>query len=305
MKKFDIVCIGEILWDSMPLGLFLGGAPFNVAYHLNKLGANVQFVSCVGNDDLGHEAIKRTAMHGMSTDLIQINYKYKTGFVDVDLGAKGVPIYEIKKPAAWDFISQTKEVLEAMQNADVIVFGTLAQRTEASRKTISFLKKSQALKVLDLNLRVPFDDKEIVQSSLEMADFLKVNIDELNQLKSWFNLPSKNEQAVGELAKKYQLQNISITLGAEGAVLFNDSGWVMHSGMQIDVVDTVGAGDAFLAALISGHLKDLSSEENLEIANKLGAYVATCFGGTPDYIIRKLTDIMNLTNQKNTFSNTV
>ena len=292
--KRNILCIGEILWDSMPLGLFLGGAPFNVAFHLNKLGADVKFVSCVGDDDLGQEAIKRIARHGMHTDLIQVNYKYKTGFVDVDLGTEGIPVYDIKKPAAWDFINQTKELCEAIQKADLIVFGTLAQRMETSRKTIRLLKKSAALKVLDLNLRGPFDDKEIIQFSLEMADFLKVNIDELNQLKSWFNLSSKNEQAVGELADKFGLQIISITLGADGAMLFNDSEWIEHSGMSIDAVDTVGAGDAFLAAFICGYLKGFSSEENLKIANKFGAYVATCFGGTPNYHVQKLTDIMDL-----------
>lgn len=297
MKKLDVVCIGEILWDSMPLGLFLGGAPFNVAYHMNKLGANVHFVSCVGDDDLGHEAIKRTAIHGMSTDLIQVNYKYKTGFVDVDLGAKGIPFYDIKKPAAWDFITQTNELYEAMENADVIVFGTLAQRMETSRKTINSLKKCSALKVLDLNLRVPFDDNVIVQSSLEMADFLKVNIDELDQLKNWFNLPSENEEAVSELARKFEFKGVTITLGGDGAVFFDGSKWVENEGEQITAVDTVGAGDAFLAALITGYMKKLPSAECLKLANKLGAFVATCYGGTPDYVIQNFTEIDSL--QKN------
>lgn len=298
MNKLDIVCIGEILWDSMPLGLFLGGAPFNVAYHLNKLGANVKFVSCVGNDDLGQEAIKRTAKYGICTDLIQMTYKYKTGFVDVNLGAEGIPVYNIKKPAAWDFINLTKELHAEIQKADVIVFGTLAQRMETSRKTISVIKKSTALKVVDLNLRSPFDDKEIVKLSLEMSDFLKVNFDELQQLKNWFNLSSKDEQAVSELTKRFRIQSISITKGANGAAFFNDSEWVESKGVNINAIDTVGAGDAFLAALVSDYLKGVSPEENLKNANKLAAYVATCFGGTPDYTVSKLTDINALSIQK-------
>lgn len=172
MKKMSIICIGEILWDSVPLGLFLGGAPFNVAYHLNKLGADVKIVSCVGDDELGHEAIKRTSANGMSTDLIQINQHQKTGFVSVNLGAKGIPVYNIKKPAAWDFITSTEDLQQTLTNADVIVFGTLTQRMGTSRKTIESIKNLSALKVLDLNLRTPFDDKNIVYSSSKMADFL-------------------------------------------------------------------------------------------------------------------------------------
>jgi len=294
MKKLNIVCIGEILWDSLPLGLFLGGAPFNVAYHLNKLGADVKVVSRVGDDDLGHEALKRTTFNGMSTDLIQIDYKQKTGFVDVKLGADGIPVYNIKKPVAWDYINQTEDLHKAIMTADAIVFGTLAQRMETSKGTIQSIANSQALKVLDLNLRAPYDDKEIVLSSLYVADLLKVNINELNQLKEWYNLPPDNEDAAAELTDKFELKCISITLGEEGSVLYVGKNWVEADALIIDVVDTVGAGDAFLAALIIGYLNKLPPEENLKLANRLGAYAASCYGGTPEYAVQKLSDIETL-----------
>lgn len=302
MNKNNIICIGEILWDSMPLGLFLGGAPFNVAYHLNKLGADVKFVSCVGDDDLGHEAIKRTAINGMRTDFIQINYHQKTGFVDVDLGVDGIPLYDIKKPAAWDFITQTDRLQNEIMTVDVIVFGTLAQRMDLSRKTITSIEKTSALKVLDLNLRSPYDDKQIITFSLEMADFLKVNIEELLQLKDWFGLSTNHEDAVQELSELFQLQCVTITLGGSGAIFFDGSNWIENEGVQVAAIDTVGAGDAFLAALITGYIHNVSSSESLKLANKLGAYVATRYGGTPDYDINNLNEVDSLFNNESTIA---
>ncbi|HKL16683.1 MAG TPA: carbohydrate kinase [Balneolaceae bacterium] len=296
MKKFSAICIGEILWDSMPLGLFLGGAPFNVAYHLNKLGADLKVVSCVGDDELGHEALKRMSYNGLSKDFIQINNKQKTGFVSVDLGADGIPDYTIKKPAAWDFITHTRELQKALNKVDVIVFGTLAQRMDTSRKTIESIQYSSALKVLDLNLRTPFDNKNIVYSSLKMADFLKVNIEELHQLKDWFDLPAENEKALDKLLNMFQIKCIAITHGSEGAEFYNGSDHVKSNGIQIDVLDTVGSGDAFLAALITGYMNQLSIQECMLYANKLGAFVATCYGGTPDYTIREFKNIETLLN---------
>ncbi len=285
MKKLNIVCIGEILWDSMPMGLFLGGAPFNVAYHLNKMGAFVNLVSSVGDDDLGHEALKRMSTIGMNTDLIQIDQRYKTGFVDVEIEADGIPNYNIKKPAAWDFIQPTKGFMEAVQSADAIVYGTLAQRMESSRKTIQLIADTSALKVLDLNLRTPYDDEKVVNKSLEKADFLKVNLEELRRLITWYNLPKNKELAVEQLADLFELKCVAITLGADGALMYDGDRWVEDGGIEIDALDTVGAGDAFLAALIYRYLHDIGHEENLSKANQLGAYVATCYGGTPDYQI--------------------
>ncbi len=305
MEKLKIVCIGEILWDSMPLGLFLGGAPFNVAYHLNKMGANVSFVSSVGDDDLGQEAVKRTAMNGMSTDLIQVDYQHKTGFVDVDIEAEGIPVYNIKKPAAWDFIQTTNTFTGAVQSADAIVFGTLAQRMETSKKTIQSIVDAPALKVLDLNLRTPYDDKSVVKKSLAIADFLKVNIEELERLKDWFNLPQKTERAVEALMDLFDLTCIGITLGGDGAIFYDGSRWVEDPGSEIEVLDTVGAGDAFLAALMYGYLQNLDLEENLSLANRLGAYVATCYGGTPDYSIQNLSGIDLLPLSQKSVSNTI
>lgn len=294
MKKMSIICIGEILWDSVPLGLFLGGAPFNVAYHLNKFGSDAKIVSCVGDDELGHEAIKRISANGMSTDLIQINEHQKTGFVSVNFGAQGIPVYNIQKPASWDFITSTEDLQQTLSNADVIVFGTLAQRMDTSRKTIESIKNLSALKVLDLNLRTPYDDKKIVFSSLKIADFLKVNTEELSKLKKWFDLPSKDKFAVRKLLEMFQIDCMAITHGAEGAEFYSGSDYIKSEGQDIEVMDTIGAGDAFLAALLTGYLRERSMKESLLLANKLGAFVATRYGGTPQYTLQELSDIESL-----------
>lgn len=297
MKRMSIICVGEILWDSVPLGLFLGGAPYNVAYHLNKLGADVKIVSCVGDDELGHEAIKRISDNGLTTDLIQLNEHQKTGFVSVDLGSQGIPAYTIKKPVAWDFITSTKDLQQSLSIADVIVFGTLAQRMDTSRKTIESIKNLPALKVLDLNLRPPFDDKKIVNSSLNIADFLKVNTEELSQLKKWFELPSEDKFAVRKLIEMFQIECVAITHGEKGAEFYSGSNSIKCGGKKIEVEDTIGAGDAFLAALLTGYMRQRSMKESLLLANKLGAFVATHYGGTPNYTIRSYTDLELLLNE--------
>jgi len=292
--RSKIVIIGEILWDSMPLGLFLGGAPFNVAYHMSKLGDDVSFISRVGKDQLGEEALRRVKIAGLTAENLQVDDYLNTGFVEVSLGEHGIPEYHIKKPVAWDQIMLTGNAKEAVESADAVVFGTLAQRSEISKKTIQSVEASKALKILDLNFRYPFVDKEIVEHSMRIADILKMNEDELNDLQSWHNLPSDREESMRRIAAQYSMQAICLTRGSEGAMLWNDGSFFESKGCEVKVADTVGSGDAFLAAFISGYLRGISFGELLEYANRLGAYVATMSGGTPAYSVTSYTDISNL-----------
>lgn len=291
----NIVCIGEILWDSMPSGLFLGGAPFNVAYHLTRLGNHVTFISRVGDDRLGMEAIKRVKKAGLSTACIQIDPELNTGFVDVVLGKDGIPDYHILKPVAWDKIALTTDVEQALESTDAIVFGTLAQRSETSRKTIKWIESSNAIKVLDLNFRFPFVDDNIVAKSMELADIVKMNDDEMAVLQDWYNLSPDIENSLKNIAEQFSLKGVCLTQGSKGAVLWNKEALFESEGFKVDVNDTVGSGDAFLAAFISGHLLNTPSHQLLSLSNRLGAFVATRSGGTPGYSLGSYEEISTLT----------
>jgi fructokinase len=279
----EILCVGEILWDALPDGLFLGGAPFNVACHLRALGEEVAFVSRVGNDVLGDEALRRLRAYGLDTDLMQVDESLPTGFVRVDLDSTGEPDYEIVEPAAWDAITISDALQQRAEQAAALVFGSLAQRAGTSRQTIRVLCEADVLRVFDINLRPPYVDRKIVEYSLMSADVVKLNDHELQRLRSWFGLPSGAEAAMGELATTFSCSAVCVTWGGEGARLWNDGQFWSHSGYSAEVEDTVGAGDAFLAALLSGLLNDLSGATVLDRANQLGAYVASRSGALPSY----------------------
>lgn len=294
MKSDSILCIGEILWDRMPEGNFLGGAPFNVAYHLSKFGWSVKFISRVGADDLGAEAIRRVENLGISAEYIQIDENKSTGVVDVTFGSGGVPRYIIKEPAAWDAIESDEKTEKIIRDSAAIVFGTLAQRNDISKQTIQSIRSSQALKVLDLNVRAPFDHIDIVRESLEIADFLKINDDELTKLQEWFSIPGTMREAASSLAKQFNLKVICITCGADGASLLQGAEWIESEGVKISPTDTVGAGDAFLAVLITGYMEGRPMNKVLDYANRFGAYIATQKGGTPPYNINHIDQIHRL-----------
>lgn len=278
-----IVSIGEILWDSMPAGLFPGGASFNVACHLKQLGRNVTFISRIGDDQLGTEALRRVTLNGLETNMIQKDAYRPTGFVEVELNSEGIPRYNIIKPAAWDYIELTSAVQQAFRNASVIVFGTLAQRMENSQRTIQWIEFADAKKVLDLNLREPHYDRDVVEKSLEIADVLKINEEECMVLQQWFDFDHNFKKSMSVLSRRFNLESVCITRGKNGALLWHEGEWAEEPGHEIETADTVGAGDAFLAALIDGIIKQSSVNECLKIANRLGAYVATQNGAVPEY----------------------
>lgn len=279
----EILCIGELLWDALPDGLFLGGAPFNVACHLRAIGEEVAFVSRVGHDRLGNEALRRLRAYDMDTDLVQIDEELPTGFVRVGLDDAGEPDYEIVEPAAWDAIARSDSLQSRADGAAALVFGSLAQRAESSRWTIRALCETDLLRVFDVNLRPPFVDRNIVEHSLRTAHVVKLNDDELDRLRSWFDLSVGPEAAMSELATTFDCSAVCVTSGGEGARLWRDGTCWHHSGYAVEVADTVGAGDAFLAAFLSGLLDGRDEKTLLDLANRLGAYVASRAGALPSY----------------------
>ena len=277
----EILCVGELLWDALPAGLFLGGAPFNVACHLRAAGAAVTMVTRVGNDQLGDEARRRVARFGVSTDLVQVDTSLPTGFVRVTVADDGNAAYDILEPAAWDNLETTRTLLDRADAAQAVVFGTLAQRGGVTRDTLRRILDTRALKVLDVNLRPPYDDREIIRDSLRRADVVKLNEEEMQRLASWLDLRGDLQRTAAALAETFHCYTVCVTRGPHGAVLWRDGRWSEHPGFEVDVRDTVGSGDAFLAVLLAGLLKGTDDEALLHHANLIGAYVATQHGAVP------------------------
>jgi fructokinase len=277
----EVLCIGELLWDALPAGLFLGGAPFNVACHLRAAGAAVTMVTRVGADQLGDEARRRVARYGVSTDLLQVDPAFPTGFVRVSVADDGNAAYDILEPAAWDNLETTRTLLDRAAAAQAIVFGTLAQRSAVTRDTMRRVLDTRALKVLDVNLRPPYDDREIVRDSLRRADVVKLNEEEMQRLASWLDLRGNLHRSAAVLAETFGCRAVCVTRGRNGAALWRDGRWSEHPGFEVEVRDTVGSGDAFLAVLLAGLLNGTEDEALLHHANLIGAYVATQHGAVP------------------------
>jgi fructokinase len=281
MPNAEVLCVGEVLWDALPEGLFLGGAPFNVACHLRATGTPVRMVSRIGDDRLGDEVLRRAVRYGVGVDLIQLDPKLPTGFVRVSVDDSGNPEYDIVEPAAWDTIAVTDALLRHAANARAIVFGTLAQRHATSRRTIQRLWDTDALMVFDVNLRPPFEDEDVVRQSLLRADVVKFSEDELQRVAEWFDLRGKPREIVSAVAETFGCTVVCVSRGSKGAALWHDGNWTEHAGFKVEVRDTVGAGDAFLAVLLKGLLAGEPDSTILQHANMIGAYVATQFGAVP------------------------
>ena len=281
MPASEILCVGEVLWDALPAGLFLGGAPFNVACHLRAAGLPVSMVSRVGGDRLGEEVLRRAPWYGVGTDLIQMDPELPTGFVRVTVDGAGNPEYDILEPAAWDAIALTDELLVRAADARAVVFGSLAQRHATSRRTIERLWQSEALMVFDANLRPPYEDREVISRSLRRADVVKVSEGELAQIAEWFGLRGEVRERAAALAKTFACRAVCVTRGRAGSALWHDGQWIEQPGYEVEVRDTVGSGDAFLAVLLAGLLEGAQDRVILQHANLIGAYVATQLGAVP------------------------
>ncbi|MBP7794033.1 MAG: carbohydrate kinase [Candidatus Saccharicenans sp.] len=273
-----IFSLGEILWDIFPEGKKIGGAPANVAFYLSRLGENPVLISRVGEDSFGEEALSVCQNCSLKTDFIQKDEVHCTGKVNVHLDSQGVPRFEIQDNVAWDFIEESPLISLAIKEADAVCFGTLAQRHEKSRTTIRRLlaqTRTDCLKVLDLNLRFPYFDKELIEASLRMADVLKLNSDELAIVSELFSLNGVELELLRILLEKFSLQLVALTAGEKGSILLSHKEKSLHSGYSVPVVDTVGAGDAFTAALVHGLLSGLELDEINDFANRLASLVCT------------------------------
>lgn len=282
--KFKTVGIGEVLWDLLPSGSQLGGAPANFAYHTHALGASARIITRVGDDDFGNAVRRRFEEQGIEDGTVQIDTMVPTGTVTVSLVENGIPNYVIHEDVAWDGIQITPMALKAVQEADAICFGSLAQRREPSRTTIQNLVSAaspNALRVFDINLRQKYFSGEIIERSLRLANVLKLNDSELPILAKIFSLTGSIRQQISRLAMKFDLRLVALTRGPAGSLLFQDGRWSDCPSVPIEVVDTVGAGDAFAAILVLGLLHKMELDDINTLADEVARYVCSCTGATP------------------------
>ena len=279
-----MVGLGEILWDMLPQGKQLGGAPSNFAFHAQALGAESYVVSKVGNDHLGKEIVNQLDQIGLSSKHIAVDAERATGTVDVHLDMTGNPDFIIHQNVAWDYIHFDTSLKDLAQASAAVCFGSLAQRSEISRDAIqSFLKftPQECLCVFDINLRQSYYDQKIVIDSLTHANCLKLNEDELPVVAQICSLHGTEDDMLAALLNEYNLLAIALTKGAQGSRLYTAQEDSFLPATKVTVIDTVGAGDAFTAMLVMGLLKRLPLRTIHQYASKLAAYVCTQKGATP------------------------
>jgi len=284
-RRYFCIGLGEVLWDLLPGGRQLGGAPANFAYHAHALGAESLVVSRVGRDDLGRDLVEHLNALGLVTSGISVDPAAPTGTVSVTLDPTGQPTYTIHTDVAWDFLEAGPEVLRAAAGADAVCFGTLAQRHPVARDSIRRVLQAtrpEALRIFDINLRQRFWSREVIVESLALANVLKLNDEELPILMDLLGWPCEDDQGLmARLAQRFDLRAVALTRGARGSLLWTaDRSW-NWPGSDLKVADTVGAGDSYTAALALGLLSGKSPEDILRIAHRVADFVCTHPGATP------------------------
>lgn len=280
-QKKVIVGIGEILWDILPTGKALGGAPANFAYHAKRLGEDGWAVSAIGNDALGREIMEIVMEKGLR-NLISVTSR-PTGTVQVSLDAKGVPSYTIMEDVAWDNIPFTPQMAALASRADAVCFGSLVQRGNSRDSVLRFLRamRPEALRVFDINLRQHYYSKEVIDESLQLSDILKINDEEIRIVAELFGLGGDDTAACRALIERYGLKLVILTRGADGSEVITADEAIPQAVGQVEVVDTVGAGDSFTAAFVVAYLRGDSLADAQRMANETAAYVCSCKGAMP------------------------
>jgi len=278
-----IVCAGEALWDVLPRGEFMGGAPFNVACHLARLGVRARLLTRLGRDARGERALALARDNNVDVSLVQLDDALATGEARAVLDATGSAHYEFLTPAAWDALEASPEALAAVVTADAFVHGTLGQRDARSRAAIAKLAAAARWRAFDPNLRPPFFSRELVEAGLHGAQLVKVNDDECALLAGWYGVAPTPAALQPELARRFGIGALCVTLGPQGAELHWQGRWHAQHGIPTEVADTVGAGDSFLAMLLRELLAGTAPEAALMRAARLASFVASQAGALPDY----------------------
>src|ERR1700722_8085737 len=294
--KYTIVGLGELLWDLLPSGKQLGGAPANFAYITNLLGDNGIPASRIGSDSLGNEALQKLTQLGLHADFVQRDPVHSTGTVNVKIDNAGQPRFEILKPVAWDFMEWSQEWQQLAGEAHAVFFGSLAQRSVSSQTTIrSFLHatRPEAIRIFDVNLRQNFYSRQVLAESMSLATIVKLNREELPKIMALFELEHRNEKdSARRLMSSHNLKLVCVTRGDAGSLLISADESSEHAGIKVKVADAIGAGDAFTAAMVHGYLRGTALKQINEMANRVGAWVSSQSGATPAVSAGGLSQIL-------------
>lgn len=288
-KQKTVVCYGEVLWDIFPTKTKPGGAPMNVAYHLRKFGVDSRMISRVGNDEAGEKLLKLLTEWNIPIENCQIDQAHETGKVIATVLPGNEMSYSIHSPVSWDYITSGVDNDSLVSEAEAFVYGSLVTRNETSRETLYKLIEKAKFNVFDINLRQPHYSPEIIEYLLGKCNLLKMNESELELITTWFSNKKDNElSAVRFLQEKFNIDEVIVTKGAEGASYYTKSESYSFPAFEVKVKDTCGSGDSFLAAFLSKKFEGESPETCMIYATGLGAFVASHEGACPAYDIAKL-----------------
>lgn len=294
-RRPNIVGLGELIWDFLPEGRQLGGAPANFAYIAHALGNHAIVASRIGTDELGRDALTRLERMGISTKALQTDPTHPTGTVSVQIDERGEPHFTVNQNSAWDYLEWTGVWAETAVQADAVCFGTLGQREPQARETmLRFLKQTRAdaLRIFDVNLRHSFFTPEMLHNSMGLATVVKLNSDELATVARMLKLEGNEEEGLARrLLALFGIELVAITRGAQGSLLITKEETVNHPGFHIQVKDTIGAGDAFTATLAHYYLRRSPLAIISQAANRMGAWLATQTGATPEINSQLLAQI--------------
>lgn len=299
LPQNKVVCFGEVLWDILPSGALPGGAPMNVAYHLKKLGTQPAVITRIGLDDYGKGLVNLLSETGVTTEYFDVDYDHPTGLVYANLNDHHEVMYEIVYPSAWDFIEWKDEFVGLLQDAPFFVYGSLTSRNKVSRDTLGQLLEVANTKVLDINLRPPHFHRSQVEYLLQNADVLKMNIAELELITGWFSQFTKTEDRIKLIQDRFKIDTIIVTMGGDGAFVSDKETIHQHPGFKVTVADTIGSGDAFLAGFIHQLINGATTEDALEFASGIGAFIATQPGACPSYEREQVTELIRAKSQHN------
>jgi len=286
MHQFKVVGIGELLWDMLPQGKQIGGAPCNFAYHAFQAGCRPFVISALGADASGDEILAKFDEFGLDKSFVQRTANLPTGTVTVSLDMNGIPTYIIHENVAWDNIVWNNPLETLAKNVDAVCFGSLAQRNTVSQQTIlSFLNatKTDCLRVFDINLRQTFYNNETILKSLELANILKLNDDELPVVAELIGLLGNDNELLSQLMNRFNLKLIALTKGAKGSLLQTENDQSFMEVTKVQIADNVGAGDSFTAVLVAGLLQNHELKRIHETATQVAAFVCTQDGAMPVY----------------------
>jgi fructokinase len=279
--QLPIICFGEMLVDKLPSGRVPGGAPMNVAYHLRTADLPVHLVSRIGNDEEGSFLCSYLEKIGLKPDYVQRDDSFATGTVSVQLMDAGIAKYTIHEPVAWDFIEEDASVIKMLSEGGILLFGSLAARNHVSRNTLFRYLELAEVKICDINLRPPFIDPGLLYRLMEKTDILKVNEEEWIFLQNLTGIYGDDHYFGEILAQTFGLRVIILTRGSNGASCFIEGKWYHEPGISVEIVDTVGSGDAFLAGFLIAAIADESPQKCLQKGSEYGSKTATHKGAIP------------------------